>query len=105
LLNKNVFYAVLNYSKDAYTAIMKMNCNECGACCIAPSISSYIPGMKVGKPAGVRCNHLTHDMKCGIYSKRPDVCRNFTPTTGLCGNNFNEAYHYLSQLEEMTKNI
>ena len=27
----------------------------CGACCIAPSISSAIPGMPDGKPAGVRC--------------------------------------------------
>ena len=30
-----------------------MNCREgCGACCIAPSISSPIPGMPHGKPAG-----------------------------------------------------
>jgi hypothetical protein len=27
---------------------------DCGACCIAPSISSPIPGMPHGKPAGVR---------------------------------------------------
>jgi hypothetical protein len=27
----------------------------CAACCIAPSISSPIPGMPHGKPAGVRC--------------------------------------------------
>jgi Fe-S-cluster containining protein len=32
-----------------------MNCRlGCGACCIAPSISSPIPGMPQGKPAGVR---------------------------------------------------
>ena len=31
----------------------------CGACCIAPSISSPIPGMPDGKPAGVRCVQLT----------------------------------------------
>ncbi|NBX68342.1 MAG: YkgJ family cysteine cluster protein, partial [Proteobacteria bacterium] len=30
----------------------------CGACCIAPSISSPLPGMPHGKPAGVRCVNL-----------------------------------------------
>ena len=30
----------------------------CGACCIAPSISSPIPGMPDGKPAGVPCVQL-----------------------------------------------
>ena len=30
-----------------------MECRtDCGACCIAPSISSPIPGMPQGKPAG-----------------------------------------------------
>ena len=31
---------------------------RCGACCTAPSISSPIPGMPHGKPAGVRCIQL-----------------------------------------------
>jgi Fe-S-cluster containining protein len=40
-----------------------MDCRPgCGACCIAPSISSPIPGMPVvdgiSKPAGVRCVQL-----------------------------------------------
>jgi Fe-S-cluster containining protein len=39
-----------------------MECREhCGACCIAPSISSPIPGMPRGKPGGVRCIHLSED--------------------------------------------
>jgi len=101
----NVINTVFNYSKDIYTAIMKISCNKCGACCIAPSISSSIPGMDGGKPAGIRCIHLTSEKKCGIYNIRPDVCRNFTPTRELCGNNFTEAYNNLSKLEEMTKNI
>ena len=82
---------------------MKIICNQCGACCIAPSISSPIPGMNNGKPAGVRCIHLAPDMKCKIYSTRPEVCINFTPTADLCGNNFKEACANLSQLEEITK--
>jgi Fe-S-cluster containining protein len=36
-----------------------LKCRDlCGACCIAPSISSSIPGMPNGKPAGVVCVHL-----------------------------------------------
>ena len=36
----------------------------CGACCIAPSISSAIPGMPHGKPAGVRCVQLDDALRC-----------------------------------------
>ncbi|HVK38365.1 MAG TPA: YkgJ family cysteine cluster protein, partial [Candidatus Kapabacteria bacterium] len=37
-----------------------MTCRDgCGACCIAPSITSPIPGMPDGKPAGVRCVQLS----------------------------------------------
>ena len=36
-----------------------MDCRlGCGACCISPSISSPIPGMPKGKPAGERCIQL-----------------------------------------------
>jgi Fe-S-cluster containining protein len=46
-----------------------MKCREnCGACCIALSISSPIPGMADGKPAGVRCIHLLEDYRCAIYN-------------------------------------
>ncbi|MFC0402948.1 YkgJ family cysteine cluster protein [Paraburkholderia rhizosphaerae] len=41
----------------------------CGACCIAPSISSPIPGMPDGKPAGVRCVQLGDDLRCAIFGK------------------------------------
>jgi hypothetical protein len=34
----------------------------CAACCIALPISSPIPGMPDGKPAGVRCVQLTADL-------------------------------------------
>jgi len=82
---------------------MKIECNRCGACCIAPSISSEIPGMNGGKTAGVKCIHLTPEMNCGIYNSRPEVCKNFTPTAGLCGSAFDEAFTNLSHLEEITK--
>jgi hypothetical protein len=54
-----------------------MNCRAgCGACCIAPSISSPIPGMPQGKPAGVRCIQLDEANRCRIFGRpeRPAVC-------------------------------
>ncbi len=80
----------------------RMECNRCGACCIAPSISTIIPGTGKGKPAGVRCSHLSPDMKCLIYNDRPKVCKEFTPTAGLCGNSLEEAYSNLIALEKET---
>jgi Fe-S-cluster containining protein len=79
-----------------------MNCNQCGACCIAPSISSIIPATGKNKPAGQRCVHLSNDMKCLIYADRPTVCRDFTPTEELCGNSFLEAFTNLANLEKLT---
>ncbi|WP_117239894.1 YkgJ family cysteine cluster protein, partial [Klebsiella pneumoniae] len=54
-----------------------MDCrSDCGACCIAPSISSPIPGMPQGKPANVRCVQLSEDNLCNIFGSihRPTVC-------------------------------
>lgn len=73
----------------------------CGACCIALSISSFIPGMPDGKPAGVRCIQLTEDNLCKLFGtdQRPAVCNNFTASQEMCGNSFEEAMQYLSELE------
>jgi len=80
-----------------------MDCRKCGACCIAPSISTPIPGMPGGKPAGTRCVHLTGSMLCGIYDDRPPVCRNYTPTPEICGSSFEESMVNHSRLEELTR--
>ena len=78
-----------------------MICREnCGACCIAPSISSAIPGMPKGKPAGVACIHLQKDYSCGIYNERPRVCRDFQAEELVCGTERNEALSILTRLEE-----
>lgn len=73
----------------------------CGACCIAISISSYIPGMPDGKPAGVRCVQLTEDNLCKLFGTtlRPTVCNNFMASEEMCGNSFEEAMQYLTALE------
>lgn len=82
-----------------------MNCRiGCGACCIAPSISSPIPGMPEGKPAGIRCVQLTPDNLCQLFGKpeRPAVCSNLRPTPEMCGDSNNEAMLLLTQLEKLT---
>jgi uncharacterized protein len=75
----------------------------CGACCIAPSLSSRIPGMPDGKPAGVRCVQLTSDNRCGIYGQpgRPVVCLSYQASES-CGANRKHALRFLEELELMT---
>ncbi|WP_105534052.1 YkgJ family cysteine cluster protein [Solimicrobium silvestre] len=79
--------------------------NNCGACCIAPSISSPIPGMPNGKPAGVRCIQLGEDMRCGIFTspERPACCGGLQPSLEMCGNSKQEAIMWLSELELATR--
>ncbi len=82
-----------------------MECREgCGACCISPSISSPIPGMPEGKPAGVRCVQLDSNFKCKIFGKseRPEVCRSLKAEDEMCGNSRQEALAYLNLLEQLT---
>ncbi|HYH04867.1 MAG TPA: YkgJ family cysteine cluster protein [Bacillota bacterium] len=83
-----------------------MKCTAgCGACCIAPSISSPIPGMPHGKPAGVRCIQLTPDNLCRLFGKpeRPAVCNRLKPSLDMCGNSAQEAFAILTFLEEETR--
>ena len=83
-----------------------MDCQVgCGACCIAPSISSPIPGMPNGKPAGVRCIHLTRDHRCALFGKpeRPEVCNRLQPSEEMCGHSTKEAFIRLTYLERATR--
>jgi Fe-S-cluster containining protein len=82
------------------------NCRPgCGACCIAPSISSPIPGMPQGKPAGVRCCQLTPDNRCRLFGlpERPAVCVSLTPNLAMCGDSADAAMRWLTQLEHATR--
>ncbi|WP_374089582.1 YkgJ family cysteine cluster protein [Methylomicrobium lacus] len=76
----------------------------CGACCIAPSISSAIPLHPFGKPAGMRCLHLDVQNKCSIFlhPSRPLVCRGFQATEDSCGSSAEEAMAILSEWENLT---
>jgi len=76
----------------------------CGACCIAPSISSPIPGMPDGKPANVRCIQLDDNNDCRLFGQpeRPEVCRRLRPEPAMCGQTRAEALQILATLEGAT---
>lgn len=82
-----------------------MDCREgCAACCIAPSISSAIPGMPKGKPAGVPCIQLNEQGLCKLFGKpeRPKVCSGLGATEEMCGQTSSDALSYLTMLESLT---
>lgn len=83
-----------------------MDCRPgCGACCIAPSISSPIPGLPDGKPAGQRCPQLTEDDRCAIFGRpeRPPCCASLKPSPEMCGASRTEALAWLQRLEAATR--
>ncbi len=83
-----------------------MKCRpDCGACCIAPSISSAIPGIAQGKPAGLRCVQLDDAKRCRIFGQpeRPAVCRQLMPAPDLCASSTPAALAWLTQLEQLTR--
>jgi uncharacterized protein len=82
-----------------------MECRAgCGACCIAISISSPIPGMPEGKPAGTRCVQLSDDNRCLLFGRpeRPAVCCALRPAEEICGTTYEEAMERLALLESLT---
>lgn len=82
-----------------------MNCRpNCGACCIAPSISSPIPGMPQGKPAGIPCVQLDENFHCKIFNhpSRPKVCAQFEAVDYVCGNERQDAISTLEDMETET---
>lgn len=79
-----------------------MQCRPgCGACCIAPSISTPIPGMPQGKPAGVRCVQLDEQLRCKLFGdpRRPAVCGSLVPSEDMCGADRTQAMRWLGALE------
>ncbi|OLO03287.1 MULTISPECIES: YkgJ family cysteine cluster protein [Salinicola] len=83
-----------------------MRCRAgCGACCIAPSITSPIPGMPSGKAAGVRCVQLDDDNLCRLFGdpRRPAVCHRFDYDPELCGETREQAIAVLTAWEHATQ--
>lgn len=76
----------------------------CGACCIAPSISSPIPGMEKGKPANTRCVQLNDDNLCKLFGQpeRPKVCHDFKACPDICSTSNAQALINIEELERVT---
>lgn len=85
---------------------MGFSCRSgCGACCIAPSISSPIPGMPGGKPAGVACVQLDEHFRCRLFGlpERPAVCSAFAAEASVCGETRHQALERLESLEVISR--
>jgi len=83
-----------------------MDCRSgCGACCIAPSVTSPIPGMPHGKPAGIPCVQLDDAYRCRLFGKpeRPAFCASLRPLASMCGAAREEAMDVLMRLEIATR--
>jgi Fe-S-cluster containining protein len=83
-----------------------MDCRSgCGACCIAPSITSPIPGMPHGKPPGIPCVQLLPDYRCALFGRpeRPAFCAGLRPTEEMCAASREQALAYLAGLEQATR--
>lgn len=78
---------------------------HCGACCIAPSITSPIPGMPHGKPAGIPCVQLDDELRCRLFGKpeRPAFCGSLQPSREMCGEDRGQAMQWLDWLEAQTR--
>ncbi|HJV92255.1 MAG TPA: YkgJ family cysteine cluster protein [Azonexus sp.] len=77
-----------------------MDCRaNCGACCIAPSISS------LDKPAGQPCHHLDSALRCTIFARpeRPACCAGLQPSVEMCGDSREQALRWLTDLEALTR--
>jgi Fe-S-cluster containining protein len=82
-----------------------MNCRpDCAACCIAPSISTPLPGHPFGKPAGVRCAQLDDALRCRLFGRpeRPAVCGSLQPSAEMCGDSREQALRWLGWMEAST---
>jgi hypothetical protein len=78
-----------------------MQCRPgCGACCIAPSISS------LAKPTGLACGYLTAEFHCSIFASpdRPACCSGLQPSAEMCGSTREQALAWLVALEIATQN-
>ncbi|CAN5917497.1 YkgJ family cysteine cluster protein [soil metagenome] len=63
-----------------------------------------MPGFPAGKLAGVRCPHLTDDIRCALFGtpERPRVCAELKPQPEMCGSSADEAMATLASWEILT---
>jgi hypothetical protein len=60
--------------------------------------------MPLGKPAGVRCVHLSAEQLCQLFGQpqRPAVCSDFKADIDVCGNDQADAIRLIGWWEQMT---
>jgi hypothetical protein len=77
----------------------------CGACCIAPSITTPFRGMPNGKRADERCVHLDAGNRCALFGHpdRPQFCSDLKAEPSMCGSTDTEAMAILNSLERATR--
>lgn len=77
----------------------------CAACCIAPSITSPIPGMPKGKPAELPCVQLDENGLCKLFGKpeRPTFCIGLQPSSDMCGESREDALQLITVMEKATQ--
>ena len=105
-MSENQRKLALSPIKDMPLDLALASCREgCGACCIAPSITTPIPGMPFGKPAGIPCVQLMPDYRCALFGRpeRPKFCGSLQPSLEMCGHSTGEAMAHLDWLEIATQ--
>jgi len=60
--------------------------------------------MPLGKPAGVRCVHLSAEQLCQLFGQpqRPAVCSDFKADIDVCGTDQADAIRLIGWWEQMT---
>ncbi len=63
-----------------------------------------VAGNAQGKPAGVRCVHLSVEQLCQLFGQpqRPAVCSDFKADIEVCGNDQADAIRLIGWWEQMT---
>ncbi len=61
--------------------------------------------MPAGKPAGVRCVHLSEGNLCRLFGlpERPGVCVRLRAEPRMCGSSAADALRLLAELESATR--
>lgn len=68
-------------------------------------MTSPIPGMPLGKPAGQACVQLDEHRRCRLFGRpeRPAVCIGLQPSHEMCGDHAEAAIAWLAHMEAQTR--
>lgn len=82
------FHTYMGKMEPIYRGLMPVEslavreCGDCNLCCHAPHLSAaeILPNehhLITPKPAGEKCHHCLDSGGCGIYQKRPHICKGY----------------------------